>query len=174
MKKAVLLCTIAASFACSCADMQEAPESTGIQLVLTAYQEGTPDAKTAVEDGGKQVFWEPGDEIKAFSGSRTGRFTANVSGLTTVAEFTGHLEGSDPDVADIWAVYPYSDEASFDGESITTVIPSVQVARPGTFAQGPMWPSPIPALPAFSSTMWEVESGSLSPKMESKVSCWRV
>lgn len=136
MKKAVLLCTIAASFACSCADMQEAPESTGIQLVLTAYQEGTPDAKTAVEDGGKQVFWEPGDEIKAFSGSRTGRFTANVSGLTTVAEFTGHLEGSDPDVADIWAVYPYSDEASFDGESITTVIPSVQVARPGTFAQG--------------------------------------
>ena len=136
MKKTVLLYALAASLACSCSDIQEAPEISGIQLVLTAYQEGTPDTKTAVENGGKQVFWEPGDEIKVFSGSRTGRFTANVSELTSVAEFTGHLEGSAPDVADIWAVYPYCEDASFDGESITTVIPSVQVARPGTFAQG--------------------------------------
>ncbi len=136
MKKIVLLYAIAAFIACSCTGMQEAPEISGVPMVLTAYQEGTPDTKTAVEDGGKLVFWEPGDEIKVFSGSRSGRFTSNATGLTEVTEFTGRLEGDEPDVADIWAVYPYSDDASFDGECITTVIPSVQVARPGTFAQG--------------------------------------
>jgi len=136
MKKIVLVYAIAAFIACSCTGMQEAPEISGVPMVLTAYQEGTPDTKTAVEDGGKQVFWEPGDEIKVFSGSRTGRFTASAEQLEAVTTFTGHLEGTAPDVQDIWAVYPYSEEASFDGECITTVIPSVQTARPGTFAQG--------------------------------------
>lgn len=136
MKKIVLVYAIAAFIACSCTGMQEAPEISGVPMVLTAYQEGTPDTKTAVEDGGQQVFWEPGDEIKVFSGSRSGKFTSSAESLEAVTTFTGHLEGNEPDVADIWAVYPYSDEASFDGETITTVIPSVQVARPGTFAQG--------------------------------------
>ncbi len=136
MKKIVIVYAIAAFIASSCTGMQEAPEISGVPMVLTAYQEGTPDTRTAVENGGKQVFWEPGDEIKVFSGSRSGKFTSSAESLEAVTTFTGHLEGNEPDVADIWAVYPYSDEASFDGECITTVIPSVQVARPGTFAQG--------------------------------------
>ena len=136
MKKIVLVYAIAAFIACSCTGMQEAPEISGVPMVLTAYQEGPAGSKTAVEDGGKQVFWEPGDEIKVFSGSRSGKFTSSAKSLEAVTTFTGHLEGTGPDVEDIWAVYPYSDEASFDGECITTVIPSVQVARPGTFAQG--------------------------------------
>ena len=136
MRNNVLLYAIAASIACSCIGTREAPEISGAQMVLTAYQEGTPDSKTAVENGGTQVFWEPGDEIKVFSGSRSGRFTSNVTGLTEVTEFTGFFDGGQPDATDFWAVYPYSDEASFDGETITTVIPTVQVARPGTFAQG--------------------------------------
>ena len=136
MKKIVLVYAIAAFIACSCTGMQEAPEISGVPMALTAYQEGTPDTRTAVENGGKQVFWEPGDEIKVFSGSRSGKFTSSAESLEAVTTFTGHLEGNEPDVADIWAVYPYSDDASFDGETITTVIPSVQVARPGTFAQG--------------------------------------
>ena len=136
MKKIVLVYAIAAFIACSCTGMQEAPEISGVPMVLTAYQEGMPDSKTAVENGGKQVFWEPGDEIKVFSGSRSGKFTSSAESLEAVTTFTGYLEGNEPDVADIWAVYPYSDDASFDGETITTVIPSVQVARPGTFAQG--------------------------------------
>lgn len=136
MKKIVLFYAIAASIACSCTDMRETSGIISAQIVLTACQEGAPDTKTAVENGGTQVFWEPGDEIKVFSGSRSGRFTSNATGLADVTEFTGYLEGNEPATADIWAVYPYSDEASFDGETITTVIPSVQIARPGTFAQG--------------------------------------
>lgn len=120
----------------ACNDTREAIEVSGTPLVLTAYQEDSPERKTAVEDGGKQVFWEPGDEIKVFSGSRSGKFSSSAEGLEAVTTFTGYLEGTDPDVQDIWAVYPYSDDATFDGECITTTIPSVQIARPGTFAQG--------------------------------------
>lgn len=132
----ILTCiaTLLAFFACN--DTKEEVEINGTQLVLTAYQEGPAGSKTAVEDGGKQVFWEPGDEIKVFSGSRSGKFTSSAESLEAVTTFTGHLEATGPDVADIWAIYPYRDDASFDGECITTVIPSVQVARPGTFAQG--------------------------------------
>ena len=137
MKTRYILTCIAALLAfCACNDTKEEVEINGTQLVLTAYQEGSAGSKTAVEDGGKQVFWEPGDEIKVFSGSRSGKFTSSAESLEAVTTFTGHLEGTGPDVEDIWAVYPYSDEASFDGECITTVIPSVQVASPGTFAQG--------------------------------------
>ena len=137
MKTRYILTCIAALLAFyACNDTKEEVEINGTQLVLTAYQEGSADSKTAVEDGGKQVFWEPGDEIKVFSGSHSGKFTSSAESLEAVTTFTGHLEGMGPDVADIWAIYPYRDEASFDGETITTVIPSVQTARPGTFAQG--------------------------------------
>ncbi len=137
MKTRYILTCIAALLAFyACNDTKEEVEINGSQLVLTAYQEGSAGSKTAVEDGGNQVFWEPGDEIKVFSGSRSGKFTSSAKGLEAVTTFTGHLEGTGPDVADIWAIYPYRDEASFDGETITTVIPSLQTARPGTFAQG--------------------------------------
>ena len=36
---------------------------------------------------------------------------------------------------DLWALYPYSAEAVFDGESITTTLPAVQVARAGSFGK---------------------------------------
>ena len=104
-------------------------------LTISARTETQADTKTVVEDETK-VYWEPGDEIKVFSGNNSGKFTTDITESSGTATFNGTLgvdalEGG----LDLWAVYPYFDGAVFDGQSITTVLPSEQVARAGSFGK---------------------------------------
>lgn len=85
----------------------------------------------------KVVLWNPGDEIAVFSGELSGKFESTLKKKpSSAAVFRGDL-GLEawPEEMDIWAVYPYSEEAFFDGETITTVLPSEQIARDGEFGK---------------------------------------
>lgn len=92
---------------------------------------------SATSKSEKEVFWEPGDEIAVFSGELSGKFESTLKKKpSSSAVFKGDL-GLEawPEEMDIWAVYPYSEEASFDGETITTVLPSEQIAKDGAFGK---------------------------------------
>ena len=68
-------------------NQKEESVNESVEITITATQEGH-DAltKTAVEDGGTQVFWEPSDEIKVFFKGSGGRFISQNTEKAAVAE----------------------------------------------------------------------------------------
>lgn len=111
------------------ADMSEA------SMTLLAKTETSVGSRTMVE-GETHVYWEPGDEIKVFSEVGSGKFVSNLSAPSATADFTGTLgDGSWVEGMDLWAVYPYSYEAAFEDGTFITTLPSVQVARAGSFGK---------------------------------------
>ena len=105
-------------------------------MTITARTETSAETRTVVE-GQTHVYWEPGDEIMVFSGGESGKFTTNITASSATATFNGTLGDSAwTEGMDLWAVYPYSKDAVFDGETIMTTLPAEQVARYGSFGKG--------------------------------------
>lgn len=130
MKKSLYIATsLWALVACSRETDIEVP---AIDVTLNARTETSADSRTVVE-GQTHVYWEPGDEIAVFTEWKTAKFTTDITASSSTAVFNGKLEMTD--VSEIWAVYPYSENASLIGETITTVLPSTQVARAGSFGK---------------------------------------
>ncbi len=122
----------------SCArEKVETPET----ITIRAYQEGATETRTTLIDGGTQVYWEPSDEIKVFFNGSGGRFVAQNTENVTVATFSGTInvvaganEGTSSNYM-TWGVYPYRSDATSDGKSVTTTLPSEQTGRAGSFAK---------------------------------------
>ena len=104
-------------------------------LTFIAKTETSAETKTVVE-GETHVYWEPGDGISVFSGEKSGKFTTDITASSATASFIGTL-GKDAwtEGMDLWAVYPYSSDAVFSDETITTDLPAQQVARAGSFGK---------------------------------------
>ena len=104
-------------------------------MSLVAKTESPAGTRTIVE-GETHVYWEPGDEIAVFSGDKSGKFTSTLTNASATSTFMGSL-GTDAwtEGMDLWAVYPYAEDAVFNGDAITTVLPSEQVARAGSFGK---------------------------------------
>ncbi len=135
MKKLLFALTAVAMVAVSCKDIQETDFMKITQLTLTATTEQPVGTRTMVAGAG-EVFWEKGDEIKVFAGTASGRFVSDVeSGIASTAIFTGSLGGAWTAGSPLWAVYPFSDEAVLEGETLTAELPAVQTARSMSFAQ---------------------------------------
>ena len=142
MKK--LIIPILALVLASCAKEQFSESlvaQPGQELTITATI-GDPETRTERASDGS-VLWSPGDQISLFYGSGTDGgscFTSQNTETAKVANFTGTIGvitgGNDVSVEDtyFWATYPYNATASCDGTSVTTVLPSEQVATPDTFA----------------------------------------
>ena len=124
-----------------------APDTDGIvlapgqEITITATS-GDPETRTERASDGA-VLWSPGDQISLFYGSGADGgscFTAQNTETAKVANFTGTIGvitgGNDVSVEDtyFWATYPYNATASCDGASVTTVLPSEQLATADTFA----------------------------------------
>ena len=134
MKTRCSLLAFGALALCACSHHSDINEPVRDGIVFSAGME-IP-TRTLVQEGGDQVLWEAGDEIKVFSGGLSGRFTSEVTDPIPQADFFGQLAGTGDGTTGYWAVYPFSEESSLDRDRIVTFIPSVQAARPGTFAQG--------------------------------------
>ena len=108
----------------------------GADMSLIARTESPAGTKTIVQ-GETHVYWEPGDEIAVFSGEKSGKFLSTLTAASATSTFKGTL-GTDAwtEGMDLWAVYPYSEDAVFEGETITAVLPSEQAARAGSFGKG--------------------------------------
>lgn len=115
-------------------------EESELQLVrLTANMEdeSAPSTRTALDQNGTSVLWTVGDKIKVFTNlNKDGAlFESTNNTPSKQADFEGLLSISDISSENkLYAVYPYSTEASFDGTSITTSLASEQVALPDGFS----------------------------------------
>ena len=132
-------------FITSCVEYQDAVSSTIIpdEIIIEATQEGRKvETRTTLQNDGS-VYWNPNDEISVFfnQGERGGsKFISQNTETTEIAEFAGSIYGFTgggenlQEDARFWAVYPYSENNSCDGNSIITTLPNIQQAVEGSFA----------------------------------------
>lgn len=120
------------------------------ELTFTAYREGFEEATKTERgevnsSGVAPVYWLPGDAVSLFfnSGAKGGnKFIAQnqtkaekVEFKGTIDSFAGGGEGSANGYY-FWAVYPYSDDVSCDGETVTLSLPATQMGKVGSFDNG--------------------------------------
>ena len=108
------------------------------------------DTKTEFESSDASswpIYWLPGDAINMFYGGRsTARFetSEDLTSASSVAEFVGWLsaatgaadENGNVSTQNFWGLYPYNENNTCDGTSLTLTIPSEQPGVAGTFANG--------------------------------------
>ena len=113
------------------------------ELTIEARCADDDQTRTYRDDADGSVWWTPGDAISLFYGSGTNggsKFTSNATENTLVTNFTGTITaitgGGEISVEDtyFWGLYPYSEDASCDGTSVTMSLPKDQTAVPGSFA----------------------------------------
>ena len=133
MKKYLfLLSVLALLFACTPQEMDITPDILSMtEVTLRASFENTPTTKTTLVDSTK-VYWLPGDEITVFSGKSAARFTSDIKEKAAESSFTGTIAPADK----YPALYPYTGDASYDGNSIKATLPSGQKATDGNVANG--------------------------------------
>lgn len=116
------------------ASLKEIEQPSKVVTIEASYE----DAKAVLQEDGS-VFWAPGDSIKVFFDGVGSKFTSNLTAPASKGSFTGSLNtiiGFDEGLSDenaLWAVSPYSADATSDKASVTTVIPSVQNAVAASF-----------------------------------------
>lgn len=134
MKKSLFIGLVAVLGLIGCSRNQEI-DVPDAYLSLFARTESPAESRTVVESG-VHVYWEPGDEIAVFMGEKSAKFTTDITAASGTATFKGTFGDQGwPEELDLWAVYPFSEDAVFDGETITTTLPSEQVAREGSFGK---------------------------------------
>lgn len=136
----ILALATVALFSCTGKEAVD-PESQGELVTIRAYQEGATETRTTLIDGGTHVYWEPSDEITVFFRGTGSRFLSQNTSNADVAEFSGTMsvvvginEGA-AGSSTLWGLYPYRADATSDGESVTTTLPSKQTGRAGSFAK---------------------------------------
>ena len=137
IKYFMITCVAVSVIACS--DIIESEEDLVFperEIILTATREGLqPGTRSFRLDDGS-VWWSPNEEVSVFYGEGSNGGSKFVSMNTSIAE-TVELQGSvqmSGSGKDFWAVYPYSEDNSCDGSSVTTVIPDQQTAVEGNFS----------------------------------------
>lgn len=131
----------AVSMLLSCQKEAETPETKnpeGELLEITAsWAEGEEGSRTALQADCASIWWTPGDEINVFFGNTaSGKFTSTNMEPQETATFQGTLSmdmGPQGDAA-FWAVYPYNEQNSCDGQSVTIAVSAEQTAVSGGFA----------------------------------------
>ena len=105
------------------------------RFVIYATREDLQSTKTELQSD-NSIVWTPGDEISLFvDGGTNGGYKfvstneANASSTTFISSDNIEMNGS----STYWAVYPYNESTSCNGASITTILPSEQVAKAGSF-----------------------------------------
>ena len=137
----VLLVLAAAS--CTMEDNFQDKQLKEQELTIEARRVDEDQTRTYRDDADGSVWWTPGDAISLFYGSGTNggsKFTSNATENTLVTNFTGTITaitgGGEVAVEDtyFWGLYPYSEDASCDGSSVTMSLSKEQTAVPGSFA----------------------------------------
>lgn len=102
---------------------------------IYATREDTKLTKTELQ-ADNSIVWTDGDAISLFVGSGEDggyKLTSSHTGKTSEAIFKGNNIPNEVS-GTYWAVYPYNENNTCDGYSITTKLPSKQIAKAGSFA----------------------------------------
>ncbi len=112
-----------------------------IEFTASWAQEGGLGSRTALQENGTSIWWTTGEEINAFFGTMaSGKFTSTNTEPQATANFTGTLTSLIGDIeteegnAVCWAIYPYNEANTCDGQSVTMTLAHEQEAVASTFA----------------------------------------
>ena len=143
MKRSIIwACALAVWSVVSCTMEKDVnvPVGSG-QLEFHAVWANDPGTRTVLQSDGKSVWWTPEEEINVFLGNQSsGKFTSTNTADQALATFEGTLTpltgttGQGSEAAAYWAVYPYNESNTCDGNSVTLTVPAVQGSKAGTFA----------------------------------------
>ncbi len=104
-----------------------------VDLQLSSLLEGqtSQSTKTAVNPDNGSVSWSEGNKISVFDNSVTAESHNNCFEFAGDSKFSGQVP---EDATEFYALYPYSENASFSDGAISTTLPAEQFATAGTFA----------------------------------------
>jgi len=127
----------------SCVKEAEVSESleTGIKMEFTASWAEGEASRTVVAEDGAHIIWCVDEQINVFYGAQfDGVFTSTNTEPAAIVTFQGMLNiltGS-LDAESIqqlyWAIYPYNENNTCDGKSVTLSLSCNQFGSSGTFA----------------------------------------
>ena len=119
----------------ACQPTLEEIEFNAMSIVFDAVIERR-ETKTELDNDGC-IKWRPGDAIKlfyGFNGQSSTKLIASIDDASFKAEFRGQAEDFTGYGSTFFAVYPYSQDASFSPTAIDVELPSEQIAKPNSFA----------------------------------------
>lgn len=129
----------------SCAHVAELEHDGTYEIVITASSEvRNSDTKTLLQSNGA-VYWTPGDALSLFFNAGTdggSKFLSLCNQVEAVSSFKGtvtNVSGGGEDfvgVGTFWGVYPYSEENSCDGSSVTIPVRQYQTGLEENFSSG--------------------------------------
>lgn len=122
---------------CTKNEIQE-DRSISAPAITASIHSDSPGVKTSIsvdQEGVGTIFWQPGDRVNIFFGTTSVPYTStNTEPATTVVFNTTAIIGSTESAStNRWGLYPYNENATCDGSSVTTTIPPAQNAVPETF-----------------------------------------
>ena len=134
----LLACTALIISSCQTKEMSVEPDpiAQNEKFTFTAISGEEPQTKTLRKEDGA-VWWSPDDEIIIFSGESSGRFVSQSTEASASASFTGSFDSpvSMESLSEngVMAFYPYSEDVTCDGESITFTLSASQNGVASTF-----------------------------------------
>lgn len=113
--------------------------SKRVPVTIKAEQIDEGVTKT-VRNADKSVSWMPSEEIVVFCGEDKAKFTSTNTENALTASFTGELSETTVNAINngtnsnpVLGLYPYNENATCDGTSVITTLPSQQTGVVGTF-----------------------------------------
>ena len=136
MKKGYLLLLATLAVACQSKDNSVIPASNDgkVELTFKACYADADETRTALQEDGS-IKWNPYETINLFYGNAySAPFVSTNDEPDREVEFHGSLSDFHYNNTDsFWAVYPYDENNTCDGSSVTVTLPSTQTAVAGSF-----------------------------------------
>ena len=140
MKTRLLACLALALVLGSCQkDSKKPAAETAAAPEIIAEMETVPESRSTLsvdENGIGTILWTPSDAINVFFGTTGARYVSqNTQNAATAAFRTTDeaAQAAELEADNIWGLYPYDENATCDGSSVTTTLPAAQRGIPGTF-----------------------------------------
>lgn len=139
MNKSILSLSALAILVLSCQSVEQDVSVNGMtapEIIASVETQSTTKSMISVDELGEgTIYWTPADQINIFYGTVSTLYTSrNTENATTAVFRTTDIIGSTESAStNIWGLYPYDEEATCDGTTVTTTLPATQYGVPETF-----------------------------------------
>lgn len=130
---------LCAAISCQVEEISSEDLSDNDNMVFTFFAEGAENQTKTIRQDDGAVWWDTAENIKIFCNGVSGKFTSDNAEPAASTTFSGSFESKitldDITTKGVMALYPYQEDATSDGSSVTFSVPSEQIAVKGTFGK---------------------------------------